>query len=289
MTSSCTKLTDRAKTLKVGDPDERDVYVGPVIDEQGRRAIRAGGVRGEGRNDPRRWSAAHRRQLRWATLSSRRWSMGLPAIHELFKRELFLPFMVVAPVDSLDEAICFANDTEYGLTAGHLHRGRRRDEQFFDDIEAGVVYANRRGGATTGAWPGCQSFCGWKASGSTGKGGLGPSTSAVPARAEPHPGRRVEDKTGAFMPSPVPVDVEYMVQATAELCRIPSPTGYTHLVTEHLEQMLGELGLTATTRSRARWSLRCRDRARGEVDCSRPTLTRSARWSKRSSPTGGCN
>ncbi len=48
------------------------------------------------------------------------------------------------------------------------------------------------------------------------------------------------------MPSPVPVDVEYMVQATAELCRIPSPTGYTHLVTEHLEQMLGELGLTAT-------------------------------------------
>ena len=49
------------------------------------------------------------------------------------------------------------------------------------------------------------------------------------------------------MPSPVPVDVEYMVQATAALCRIPSPTGYTHLVTEHLEQMLGELGLTPTT------------------------------------------
>jgi 1-pyrroline-5-carboxylate dehydrogenase len=41
-------------------------------------------------------------------------------------------------------------------------------------IEAGVVYANRKGGATTGAWPGCQSFAGWKASGSTGKGGLGP-------------------------------------------------------------------------------------------------------------------
>jgi aminopeptidase len=49
------------------------------------------------------------------------------------------------------------------------------------------------------------------------------------------------------MPSPVPVDVEYMVQATAELCRIPSPTGYTHLVTEQLDQMLGELGLTAAT------------------------------------------
>jgi acyl-CoA reductase-like NAD-dependent aldehyde dehydrogenase len=39
---------------------------------------------------------------------------------------------------------------------------------------AGVVYVNRGAGATTGAWPGTQSFCGWKSSGSTGKGGLGP-------------------------------------------------------------------------------------------------------------------
>ena len=34
--------------------------------------------------------------------------------------------------------------------------------------------AETRAGATTGAWPGVQSFCGWKSSGLTGKGGLGP-------------------------------------------------------------------------------------------------------------------
>jgi 1-pyrroline-5-carboxylate dehydrogenase len=39
---------------------------------------------------------------------------------------------------------------------------------------SGRVYVNRRAGATTGAWPGTQTFCGWKSSGSTGKGGLGP-------------------------------------------------------------------------------------------------------------------
>jgi 1-pyrroline-5-carboxylate dehydrogenase len=33
---------------------------------------------------------------------------------------------------------------------------------------------NRRAGATTGAWPGTQSLCGLKPSGSTGEGGLGP-------------------------------------------------------------------------------------------------------------------
>jgi len=32
-----------------------------------------------------------------------------------------------------------------------------------------VLYVNRSTGATTGAWPGYQSFGGWKGSGSTGK------------------------------------------------------------------------------------------------------------------------
>ena len=41
-------------------------------------------------------------------------------------------------------------------------------------IQAGVVYVNRRAGATTGAWPGIQSFGGWKGSGTSGKSGLGP-------------------------------------------------------------------------------------------------------------------
>jgi 1-pyrroline-5-carboxylate dehydrogenase len=39
-----------------------------------------------------------------------------------------------------------------------------------------VLYANRRSGATTGAWPGYQTFCGWKGSGVDSKGGLGPYT-----------------------------------------------------------------------------------------------------------------
>jgi len=81
---------------------------------------------------------------------------------------------VVAPVLSLDEAIDLANRTEYGLTAGIFSNEDQEIQEFFDRIEAGVVYANRRGGATTGAWPGLNSFGGWKASGSTGRGTGGP-------------------------------------------------------------------------------------------------------------------
>jgi 1-pyrroline-5-carboxylate dehydrogenase len=99
---------------------------------------------------------------------------GLPADHPLFVDELFLPLLCLGEVDSLDQAIELANRTEYGLTAGIFSEDPAEVERFFDRIEAGVTYANRRSGATTGAWPGVNPFCGWKASGSTGRGVCGP-------------------------------------------------------------------------------------------------------------------
>ncbi len=168
------KLLLRTEKVEVGDPRERNVFVGPVIDERAVErfeeaaesasigVIRSGGERLTGGLFDQGTYVA-------PTIVD-----GLPLDHDLFKRELFLPFLVVGAVKSLDQAIELANDTEYGLTAGIFTQSDEEMATFFDRIEAGVVYANRKGGATTGAWPGCQSFCGWKASGSTGKGGLGP-------------------------------------------------------------------------------------------------------------------
>jgi len=98
----------------------------------------------------------------------------LPKEHEFFYEELFVPLVVVAAVSSLDEALQLANNSQYGLTAGIFTEDPREQQKFLDRIEAGVAYVNRKGGATTGAWPGVQSFGGWKASGSTGKSALGP-------------------------------------------------------------------------------------------------------------------
>lgn len=168
-----TRLTERTTSLKVGEPSQRDVYMGPVIDAKavarfeeaiGSAAggtVRTGGTRLSGGEYDN------------GTFVAPTVIDGLPVSHDLFKRELFLPVVVVAPVDSLDEALALANDSEYGLTAGIFSEDEGEIDRFFNQIEAGVVYANRKGGATTGAWPNCQSFCGWKGSGSTGKGGLG--------------------------------------------------------------------------------------------------------------------
>ncbi len=93
----------------------------------------------------------------------------------LTREELFLPFLVHHESGyEIDSMIDKANRVEYGLTAGIFSEDEAEVQAFLDGIEAGVVYVNRRAGATTGAWPGIQSFCGWKASGASGKGGLGP-------------------------------------------------------------------------------------------------------------------
>src|SRR5207247_8581733 len=98
----------------------------------------------------------------------------LPLTSSLFLDELFVPLLAVGEVAGLDEAIAEANKAEYGLTAGIFSKKPEEIERFFDEIEAGVCYVNKRTGATTGAWPGAQPFTGWKGSGSTGKGGCGP-------------------------------------------------------------------------------------------------------------------
>ena len=85
---------------------------------------------------------------------------------------MFLPITTVAPIGDLEEGMRLANDTLYGLTAG-FYGSREEADWFFDGIEAGVAYANRPQGSTTGAWPGFQPFGGWKGSGSTGKNGGG--------------------------------------------------------------------------------------------------------------------
>jgi 1-pyrroline-5-carboxylate dehydrogenase len=91
-----------------------------------------------------------------------------PHDHPLFKEEMFQPILMVNRVSDLDEALARANDTAFGLTAG-VYGNDAEVAVFLDRIQAGVTYVNRPQGATTGAWPGYQSFGGWKGSGSTGK------------------------------------------------------------------------------------------------------------------------
>jgi 1-pyrroline-5-carboxylate dehydrogenase len=165
------RLSAIAATYRVGDPADPEVATGPVVNERAverfERSVEAARrdgtvVAGGSRGDDAGWFVE-------PTVVS-----GLPPGHPLTRDELFLPFVTVVRVSDFDAALTEANSVPYGLTAGVFSRDDDELDRFLDEIEAGVVYVNRRAGATTGAWPGVQSFCGWKSSGLTGKGGPGP-------------------------------------------------------------------------------------------------------------------
>jgi 1-pyrroline-5-carboxylate dehydrogenase len=157
--------------LRIGEPADADAFVGPVINEAS--VARFEDAAAQARSDGEIATGGGRPDLPGHFVEPTVVS-GLPRGHTLEREELFLPFVTVTRVGSLDEAIDEANAPAYGLTAGIYSEDEAEQERFLDEIEAGVVYVNRRAGATTGAWPGTQTFCGWKSSGSTGKGGLGP-------------------------------------------------------------------------------------------------------------------
>jgi 1-pyrroline-5-carboxylate dehydrogenase len=92
-----------------------------------------------------------------------------PLDHPLWRKEMFVPIVMLARVPDNKTAMRLTNDTPLGLTAG-FYGSEAETRWFFDNVEAGVTYANRPQGATTGAWPGYQPFGGWKGSGNTGKG-----------------------------------------------------------------------------------------------------------------------
>jgi 1-pyrroline-5-carboxylate dehydrogenase len=167
-------LLEKTKALVIGDPTKRDVFVGPVINERAVESFE-------------RAAAAARRDgeilIGGQRLQAPPFDKGyfveptiaqLPLTHELFQEELFLPFLSVGIVDSFDRALEESNRSHLGLCGGLFSQDENEIARFFDEMEAGVLYVNRRTGATTGAWPGVQSFCGWKGSGMTGRGGCGP-------------------------------------------------------------------------------------------------------------------
>jgi 1-pyrroline-5-carboxylate dehydrogenase len=167
------RLVELTEKLKIGDPTDRSVYLGPVVNRSSYR-------------DFQQFNEEISQSGQFLTggtvVTDGEFARGyfvkptlaeLPLDHHLWKQEMFVPITTVTRVSNIEEAMRMANDVDYGLTAG-FYGTQEEVEWFYDNIEAGVTYTNRPQGATTGAWPGFQPFGGWKGSGSTGKnaGGL---------------------------------------------------------------------------------------------------------------------
>jgi len=168
------RLVERTQQLVVGPAERDDVFMGPVINRTAYERFQQACERSH--NDGEILSGGNvvtDGPLKHGYFCAPT-IVSLPKDHQYFYEELFVPLVAVARVSSLDEALTLANDSKYGLTAGIFTEDEREQQEFLKRMEAGVIYVNRRGGSTTGAWPRVQSFGGWKMSGSTGKNALGP-------------------------------------------------------------------------------------------------------------------
>jgi len=163
------RIEKQMDAIRIGDPTKRENWLGPVVNARAHQnygrfvgELRAGG-------------AKLRRGGRMLTEGD--FGRGYyvePALveapdeHPLWRHEMFLPILMAQRYRDREAAMRLANDTDMGLTAG-FYGSAEEVPWFQENIEAGVTYANRGQGATTGAWPGYQPFGGWKGSGSSGK------------------------------------------------------------------------------------------------------------------------
>jgi acyl-CoA reductase-like NAD-dependent aldehyde dehydrogenase len=131
------RLAEKAKSLKAGDPKEPDTIIGPLINEdavamvkarvdeavqKGAKVLAGGDVVGT---------------CVQATVLA-----DVPADAEFAQRETFGPVLGVEVVSSADEAVERANATSYGLSAGILTTDVDRGLALAQRIEAGIVHVN---------------------------------------------------------------------------------------------------------------------------------------------------
>jgi RHH-type proline utilization regulon transcriptional repressor/proline dehydrogenase/delta 1-pyrroline-5-carboxylate dehydrogenase len=159
------RLIPAAASLRVGNPEEPGIMVGPVIDE-----------------------AAYRRILDYIEIGKKEATLAYQAKevppHGYFipptiftdvkpnmriaREEIFGPVLSVMKVRDLDEALEVANGTDYALTGGFFSRSPANIERVKAQLEAGNVYINR---SCTGAIVGRHPFGGFKMSGGGTKAG----------------------------------------------------------------------------------------------------------------------
>ncbi|WP_009472353.1 aldehyde dehydrogenase [Rhodococcus sp. JVH1] len=137
------RLVERARTLKVGDPLDPATGVGPIISKvqhqrildyfaiaetEGAKAVIGGGVPTGPGFDKGYWIEP--------TIF-----VGVTNDARIAREEVFGPVLVVLTYDSVEEAIKIANDTDYGLSAG-VWGDEEQAIEIARELDAGMVWIN---------------------------------------------------------------------------------------------------------------------------------------------------
>ncbi|WP_438431955.1 L-glutamate gamma-semialdehyde dehydrogenase [Gorillibacterium sp. sgz500922] len=159
------KVAERARAIRVGDPQQPDTEMGPVIDAHAYAKIRDYIAIGQ----------TEGRLVTGGGMGSPDGFFLEPTIiadvepdARIAQEEIFGPVVAFLKAASFEEAIRIANRTEYGLTGAVISRSRPHLEQARDEFHVGNLYFNRK---CTGALVGVHPFGGFNLSGTDSKAG----------------------------------------------------------------------------------------------------------------------
>jgi 1-pyrroline-5-carboxylate dehydrogenase len=161
-------LIGKLKSMRIGDPLKKEVYIGPLIGAKALEKYRASVE--EAKRSGRVAYGGNVVETGLGGAYVEPTIIEIAQDNRLMHEELFVPIVAVNTFRKFEEALEKANDVEFGLTAGLYSGNRKEIRAFASGIKAGTVYVNRKSGATTGAIVGAHTFVGWKGSGLTGKG-----------------------------------------------------------------------------------------------------------------------
>jgi 1-pyrroline-5-carboxylate dehydrogenase len=159
------KLVPRVQSIKVGPPEDPNSFMGPVINKSAMQSILeyidvgkkegrlvAGGGRAAG-------DGYYIQPTVIADVSPKA---------RIAQEEIFGPVLAVIKAKDFDQALEFANDSEFGLTGAVYTQNPKKLERAAEDFHVGNLYFNRK---CTGAMVGGHPFGGFNMSGTDSKSG----------------------------------------------------------------------------------------------------------------------
>ena len=131
------RLAEKTKTLKVGDPNEHDTVIGPLISEAALQLVKERVADAVAKGAKVLAGGEAVGPCFQATLIT-----DVPEDSDFAKHETFGPVVAIEVVDSAEEAVARANSTAYGLSAGILTADTNRGFALAGGLESGIVHVN---------------------------------------------------------------------------------------------------------------------------------------------------
>lgn len=128
------KLAAAVGKLRMGDPRDEKVFIGPMIDEDAAKRVE-------------RWMAAATKGGAKALVAGKRAGNMLPAAllegvphdSDLYRKEAFGPVVCIEAFDDFEEAVQGVNDSDFGLQAGVFTGRLAHAMRAWDALEVGGV------------------------------------------------------------------------------------------------------------------------------------------------------